>query len=339
MSPYLSRYSAGFAWTHRAGHRRNPRFRTLPTTSLAHLPDCFPLARRPCPQRYPTCRSTTLTRRHAARGALARPHANPHPAAARRRSPPGGLHRAPARLLRDQSTSPTLTAATTLPPLGLTGKMRASPPWRPSPHSSTPRRPNGRDADRAELHEEFTRLRSTISGSLTTSPNQLARVRALSATISQRPSAWKSSRAAIMRAIFDLGAANTPSLVAAAVNAANLLLAAPAPVISTSTSPAPPPVAEPPLPLRGITADFISGHLVFPTPRIPRAVAQHSPREDPLTRAPTAHERQHAPSMRLSSPSPPLSARTPRTPDTTLVLRRATDRRGRAPLPEPEALR
>jgi hypothetical protein len=142
-----------------------------------------------------------------------------------------------------------------------------------------------------------------------------------------------------MRAILDLGAANTPSLAAAAVNAANFLLAAPAPVVSTSTSPAPPPVAEPPLPFRRITADIISGHLVFPTPRIPRAVAQHSPREDPLTLAPTAHDPERPPSMRLSSPSPPLSARTPRTPDTTLVLRRATDRRGRAPLPEPEALR
>jgi hypothetical protein len=193
-------------------------------------------------------------------------------------------------------------------------------------------------AEHAQLHEEFMRLRNPISGSRTPSSERQARIRALSTRITLRTSAWKSYRADLRRAILDLSAANTSALASAAVQAATLLLAAPAAVLPASASPMSTPEAEPPLPLPDDTTNILSGRLVFPNLRVPRAATQHSSHADSPTRATHAPDPGHSLSRRFPSPSPTLAARTSKARNVTLVPRRVTDQQTRASTPQPADL-
>jgi hypothetical protein len=84
------------------------------------------------------------------------------------------------------------------------------------------------NAELAVLRDECTNITHTVRGSLTASPEQSARIQAISTEITQQRSAWRSCQAAFTRAILDLNAADTSPLASAAINAAIRLLELPA---------------------------------------------------------------------------------------------------------------
>jgi hypothetical protein len=108
--------------------------------------------------------------------------------------------------------------------------------------------------------------------------------------------------------------------------------------VPAPASPVHTPNADPPLPLPDDTAGILSGHLVFPHPRVPRVATQHTPPAVFPPRAVLALGPGHSPPRRLTSPSPTLAARTSTAPDDTLVPRRPTVQRTRASTPQPADL-
>jgi hypothetical protein len=203
------------------------------------------------------------------------------------------------------------------------------------------------DAEHAEFLEEAIRLRQEISDSYNSPPGDAdvrraadnhARAQALHSTASLLASNRKSYRDALVRAILDLDAADTPALAAAAINAARSFLVDPAPVCPTLSRPESSPTAHPPLPLQGYPAAIVSGHLLLPDPRIPRAEARSPSRMDQHARAPTTNDPGRHPLAR--HPLPPLRpSTTPTNSGDTPLPRRELGGRRPAPLPEPDTLR
>ena len=191
-------------------------------------------------------------------------------------------------------------------------------------------------AERSRLHQDFLHLRDPPPGPRLPSPERRARIMALSARITQRTSVWKAYRADLRRAILDLDAANTPTLASAAIHAANLILAAPAPLGPACPS-LPPMPAEPPLlPLADDAGDILSGRLVFPSPRAPGGASRHSP--------PAIHPRHltshldHVGPGRYASFPAPAAARTPTLRRRSPVPQRTPDPGYRASYPPIEDL-
>jgi hypothetical protein len=203
------------------------------------------------------------------------------------------------------------------------------------------------ETEHAKFLEEATRLRREIADSYNTPPGDDNARRAadlhdratnLHTTATLLGSNRKSYRAALERAILDLDAADTPALAAAAINAACSFLVEPAPIRPILSRPASPPADHPPMPLQGYPAAIVSGRLILPDPRPPRARALPSSRRDHHTRAPTTSDPGFLPLTRHAASPLKLSATPSNSGDTPLPRRELGGRRP-ALLPDPDTLR